>query len=103
MDLDTNKPIAFVNSRRKEEISKALKSCFDKVFSQLKEVSVELYKGYESLTKQLMAQAKVIADRFHVMKLLNKELDEARRQEKNRIEKVKSKSRREKMKAAISI
>ncbi|NER35458.1 MAG: transposase [Oscillatoria sp. SIO1A7] len=82
VDLDTKKPIAFVNSRRKEDIGKVLKSWGEKVLSKIQEVSIDLYKGYKILTEELMPQAEIIADRFHVMKLLNKELGEARRQEK---------------------
>lgn len=102
VDLEINKPIAFVNSRVKEDVGKVLESWGEKVLTQIQEVSIDLYKSYKILTEELMPQAEVIADRFHVMNLLNKELDEARRQEKNQLEKIKSKSKREKMKAAIS-
>ena len=102
VDLDINKPIAFVNSRRKEDVGMVLESWGEGVLAQIKEVSIDLYKTYKTLTEELMPQAEVIADRFHVMNLLNKELDEARREEKNQIQKIKSKSKQEKMKAAIS-
>ena len=102
VDLDINKPIAFVNSRRKEDVGMVLESWGEGVLAQIKEVSIDLYKAYKTLAEELMPQAEVIADRFHVMNLLNKELDEARREEKNQIKKMKSKSKQEKMKAAIS-
>ena len=42
-----------------------------------------------------MPQAEIVADRFHVMKQVNDELDAARRKIKREAEKIKSKSKKE--------
>ena len=43
----------------------------------------------------MMPNAQVVADRFHVMKQINNELDEKRKKEKRAAEKIKNKKKRE--------
>ena len=38
-----------------------------------------MWKPYKNLSEALMQQAEVVADRFHVMKQVNEELDRARK------------------------
>lgn len=74
-DLDTHKPIEIVKSRRMEEIREVLVSWGVKVLEQIQEVSIDLWSPYKSLVEELMPNANVTADRFHVMKQVNDELD----------------------------
>jgi len=53
-----------------------------------------MWKPYKSLVSELMPNAEVIADRFHVTKQVNEELDNCRKQIKNKAQKIKKKSRR---------
>ena len=46
-----------------------------------------MWKGYKSLVTEIMPKAQVVADRFHVMVQINKELDMQRKKEKRTIEK----------------
>ncbi len=50
---------------------------------------------YKTLLEELMPNAQVVADRFHVMKQINQELDARRKQEKRAAEKLKTKKIRE--------
>jgi transposase len=46
------------------------------VLAQIEEVSIDLWKAYKNLVQELMPSAQVVADRFHVMKQINQDLDE---------------------------
>ena len=48
------------------------------VLSQIVEVSIDLSGNYKGLVHKLLPDAEVIADRFHVMKIVNQNLDTAR-------------------------
>lgn len=69
------------------------------VLEGIEEVSIDLWKGYKSLVTEVMPKAQVVADRFHVMVQVNKELDTERKKEKRRAEqKVKeAKTKQEKI------
>ncbi|PSP13179.1 MAG: ISL3 family transposase, partial [Cyanobacteria bacterium SW_10_48_33] len=41
------------------------------ILNQIEEVSIYLWKPYQSVVEQLLPNAKVVADRFHVMKEVN--------------------------------
>jgi transposase len=45
-------------------------------------VSIDLWKPYKILVEELMPNAQVVADRFHVMKQVNDEFDQQRKQHK---------------------
>ncbi|WP_147695471.1 transposase, partial [Vogesella mureinivorans] len=73
----------------------------EEVLSQIEEVSIDLWKPYKKVIEKLMPQAEIVADRFHVMKQVNKELDTKRKKIKKEVEKVKDKTEREKMLLAL--
>ena len=50
-------------------------------------MSINLWVPYKTLFEELMPNAQVLADRFHVMKQVNDELDRQRKQEKYQVEK----------------
>ena len=54
----------------------------DQVLSQIKEVSIDLSGNYRGLVRKVLPNADIMADRFHVMKLVNEELNRARNAEK---------------------
>lgn len=59
------------------------------VLSQIEEVSIDLWIGYKTLAEELMPNANVVADRFHVMKQINEELDMMRKKQKRKQKKKK--------------
>ncbi len=88
IDLDTSKLIAMSYGRTQEVVKKTLLEWGNEILGKIEEVSIDLWQGYRSLVKELMPHAQLVADRFHVMKQINKELDTQRKREKSQIEEV---------------
>jgi transposase len=94
VDLEKRKPIALLEKRNKEVIAKYLLELGLDILNQIEEVSIDLWVPYKSVVEELIPKAQVVADRFHVMKQINEELDSRRKSEKRRIEKIKNSSKR---------
>ncbi|MHC5729501.1 MAG: transposase, partial [Nostoc sp.] len=93
VDLDTSKLITVLSDvydglrlRTQEIIKKTFMEWGTELLEQIKEVSIDLWRGYKSLVIELMPNAQVVADRFHVMTQINKELDTQRKREKRNVE-----------------
>ena len=95
VDLDKRIPIALLKKRNKEVIAEYLRGLGSEVLNQIEEVSIDLWVPYKSVVEELIPNAQVVADRFHVMKQVNEELDERRKTEKREAEKLKNKKERE--------
>lgn len=80
VDLERNKPIGFVESRKQEDMKKVLAKWGSEVLNQIIEVSIDLSGNYKGLVEKVLPNADIVADRFHVMKLINQELNAARNQ-----------------------
>lgn len=78
VDLDRKIPIGFVRSRKQEEIRKELEGWGKEVLEQIIEVSMDLSGNYKGLINKLIPKAEVVADRFHVTKIVHEELKTAR-------------------------
>ena len=78
VDLDKKELIAILSKRTQEAIGECLKLWGGEVLSQITEVSIDLFSSYKSLINELIPNAEVVADRFHVMKQVNEELDRER-------------------------
>lgn len=102
VDLDTNKPIEILRSRRSEELRKVFEGWGSVVLEQIQEVSIDLWNPYKKLVEELMPNVDVTADRFHVMKQITDELDTARKSEKKAAETIPDKSEKEKKIAALT-
>ncbi|MHC5863377.1 ISL3 family transposase, partial [Nostoc sp.] len=102
VDLDTHKPIEIVKSRRMEEIREVLVSWDIQVLEQIQEVSIDLWSPYKSLVEELMPNANVTADRFHVMKQVNDELDAMRKAEKKAAMSLENKSEKDRILEGLS-
>jgi transposase len=88
IDLDTSKLITILNARTQEVVKKTLIGWGTEVLEQIEEVSIDLWVGYKNVVIELMPNAQVVADRFHVMTQINKELDTQRKQEKRNLEEL---------------
>ncbi|MBE9045543.1 ISL3 family transposase [Pleurocapsales cyanobacterium LEGE 10410] len=102
VDLEKGKLVGLVEKRTKKEITEHLETWGEKVLSKIQEVSIDLWKPYKNIAKELMPQAEIVADRFHVMKQVTDELDSARRKIKREAEKLKSKSQKEKILSGLT-
>ena len=80
VDLERRCLIGMVNSRTHKELRKALEIFGERVLEAIEEVSIDLSGNYRSLVKKLMPEAEIVADRFHVMKQVNQELNKTRNQ-----------------------
>ncbi len=87
VDLERSKLLMMLESRTKDELKKVLLGWGEEVLGGIEDVSIDLWKGYKSLVTEIMPKAQVVADRFHVMIQINKELDMHRKTEKRAIEK----------------
>jgi transposase len=88
IDLSKSKLIGILAARTQEEISQVLRGWGTEVLEGIEEVSIDLWKGYKNLVIELMPNVQVVADKFHVMAQINKELDSQRKREKRKIEDV---------------
>lgn len=86
VDLDKSQLLAILPGRTQEIIKELFDSWGTEVLEQIEEVSIDLWRGYKNLVNELMPNAQVVADRFHVMTQINKELDMARKREKRNID-----------------
>ena len=102
VDLETRKPIALLERRNKAVIAEYLSSLGSDILNQIEEVSIDLWMPYKSLIQEIMPNAQIVADRFHVMKQINEELDQKRKKEKRAAEKIKNKKYREKILAGLT-
>ena len=95
VDLEKRKVVGLIEKRTEEKVREYLEAWGTEVLSQIKEVSIDLWKSYKNVAENLMPQAEIVADRFPVMKQVNDELDAARRKIKRETEKIQSKSKKE--------
>ena len=102
VDIDNSKLLEIVPSRRQEDLREVLLSWGSEVLNGIEEVSIDLWKPYKNLVKELMPNAEVIADRFHVFKQVNDELDNCRKKHKNAALKLKKKSLKEAQMSALN-
>lgn len=86
IDLEKSKLIGMLAGRKQEEIRKVLLGWGKEILEQVEEVSIDLWKGYKNVVIDLMPNAQVVADRFHVMAQINKELDAERKRERRQVE-----------------
>ncbi len=85
VDLDKSQLLAILPGRTKEIIRKVLEEWGKEVLDNIEEVSIDLWQGYKNLVNELIPNAQVVADRFHVMTQVNKELDLQRKREKRKM------------------
>jgi transposase len=97
VDLDKKELIGMVSSRKHKDIKAELKSWGEEVLGQIKEVSIDMSGSYRGLIKKVLPNADIVADRFHVMKLVNDELNRARNTEKRAISKLKDTPKKKKV------
>ncbi len=78
VDLDSHQLIGMAPSRTHADIKAVLLGWGTAVLTKIEEVSIDLSGNYRGLVHRLLPQADIVADRFHVIKLVNQELNRAR-------------------------
>lgn len=77
-DIDKSSLLEVINSHKSEEIIEALQSQPQATRENVKEVSVDMWGGFQKVIKEVFPNALIVIDRFHVMKLVNKSLNKIR-------------------------
>jgi len=77
-DLDTSSLLEVIDSHKSDDIIIALKRIPQAMRDQVEEVSVDMWGGFPKVIKEVFRNAKTVIDRFHVQKLINKNLNEIR-------------------------
>ncbi len=102
VDLEKRKIVGIIKKRTEEAIIEYLEAWGEEVLGGIKEVSIDLWKSYKNIAKKLMPQAEIVADRFHIMKQVNDELDATRRKIRRETETIKNKSKKSKILAGLN-
>jgi transposase len=79
IDLNKKNLLDVIKGHKQEELMEALKSQPEDVRENVKEVSVDMWEGFTAVIKELFPKAKIIYDRFHVMDIINGELNGLRK------------------------
>jgi transposase len=90
--LDKKIIVGMLRNRTQVEVKKYLEASGENVLEEVEEVSIDIWKPYKNVSEVLMPQAEVGADRFHVMKQVNEEVDRARKKIKKAAEVLKNNS-----------
>jgi transposase len=69
-----------IDSHQQADIIEVLKRQPIAVRAQVEEVSVDMWGGFAKVIQAVFPNAKIVFDRFHVMKAVNAELNQVRRQ-----------------------
>jgi transposase len=77
-DLDKSSLLEVIDSHKSEEIIEVLSQQPQEIRENVKEVSVDMWGGFQKVIKEVFPNALIVIDRFHVMKLVNKSLNKIR-------------------------
>jgi len=71
--------IKMIESHRQYEIIEVLMTQQIEVREQVEEVSVDMWGGFPNVITKVLQNPKIVIDRFHVMKVVNRDLNKLRR------------------------
>lgn len=77
-DIDKSSLLEVIDSHKSDEIIEALKQQPQEIRENVKEVSVDMWGGFQKVIQEVFPNALIVIDRFHVMKLVNKALNKIR-------------------------
>jgi len=78
-DISEGNLIEMIDSHRQDEIIEVLMTQPIEVREQVEEVSVDMWGGFPKVIKKVFPNAQIVIDRFHVMKVVNRDLNKLRR------------------------
>jgi transposase len=78
-DIEGGNLIEMIDSHRQQDIVEVLMRQPLEVREKVEEVSVDMWGGFPKVIEQVFPNAKLVIDRFHVMKAVNKDLNKLRR------------------------
>jgi transposase len=77
-DLDKSSLLEVIDSHKSDEIIEVLKRQPHEVRENVKEVSLDMWGGFQKVIKEVFPNALIVIDGFQVMKLVNKALNKLR-------------------------
>lgn len=77
-DIDRGSLLEVVDSHKSAEIIKVLQQQPLLMREQILEVSIDMWGGFKKVIQEVFPNAVIVIDRFHVMKLVNKNLNKIR-------------------------
>jgi len=78
-DIERKCILAVLSDRKKETLIEWLSDLTDQQRKAIRYVSIDMWKPYKQAAIKMLPKAKVVVDRFHVMKHLNERLSQIRR------------------------
>jgi transposase len=72
--------VEVIDSHKQEDIIKVLQQQPIELREQVEEVSVDMWGGFPKVVQEVFPNARIVFDRFHVMKPVNEELNKVRKQ-----------------------
>ena len=70
--------LEIVDSHKSDDIIAVLKQQPERIRAQVEEVCVDMWGGFPQVIRAVFPNAKIVIDRFHVQKLVNKNLNKIR-------------------------
>jgi len=81
-NLDTADVVDVLEKRTQEKLRTRLEQLTEQERSQIGEVAIDMWEPYSNVCEELLPNAIIIVDRFHVAKAVNEELKKLKNQEK---------------------
>lgn len=81
-DLDTADVVDVLEKRTQEKLRVRLEQLTQQERSQIEEVAIDMWEPYANLCAQLLPNAIITVDRFHVAQAVNEELNRLKNQQK---------------------
>jgi len=78
-DIEGGNLIEMIDYHRQQDIIEVLSRQPVEVREQVEEVSVDMWGGFPKVIEEVFPNAQVVIDRFHVMKVVNQDLNKLRR------------------------
>jgi transposase len=79
-DIDRGDLVEVIDSHKQDKIIEVLEQQPLEMREQVKEVSVDMWGGFPKVIEKVFPNAVVVIDRFHVMKVVNNNLNTIRKQ-----------------------
>jgi transposase len=77
-NLEKSSLLEVIDSHKSDDIIQALKQQPEDVRASVQEVCVDMWGGFPKVIKEVFPNASTVIDRFHVMKLIHKSLNQIR-------------------------
>lgn len=84
-DLDSGRVVEVVEKRTKQAAKELLENLPDKVSQSIEAVAMDMWPAYIGAVEDVLPEAAIVFDRFHIKKHLNEAVDRVRRKENRKL------------------